>query len=173
MTTSLHLGAILPARQLHSLDSGASVTIGPHRTRAQVVVVTHPQPCAACVSWLASLRDVVERVTAEKADVLAVVGTDWAGEDSSLPIPAFVGDEATTSVLSPAGNPPLVVAERFGQVFACVDAGPEHQFPAHAEILTTLLNIAISCPECGVPDVPCLTTLPDHGTMSGGMRIGQ
>ncbi len=67
----------------------------------------------------------------------------------------------------------VAVADRFGQLFALFAAGPEHRFPEPAEVLGTLVDIAIRCPECGVPDVPSLSTIPQPGSTSGGMRLDQ
>lgn len=75
--------------------------------------------------------------------------------------------------LAPDNEPAVAVRDRFGQLFAYADAGPEHRFPDHEDVLGTLLNVAISCPECGFPDVPRTSTLPEPGTTSGGMPIGQ
>lgn len=172
MLTLLQPGDILPALELPALAGAGSVPVGPNRKRSHVVVLTHRRPCDDCRAYLATLAAIADRFRVEKADVVAVVGPEWRGE-ASLPVPAVVDDAALRHRLAPGDEPVVAVADRFGQVFARVDAGPGHRFPEHEEVLGTLLNIAISCPECGVPDVPCSLTLPEHGTMSGGMRIGQ
>lgn len=172
MTTLLQPGDILPALQLPRLGGEDSAPVGPKRKRSHVLVLTHPRPCDDCGAYLAALAAIADRLSVEKADVVAVVGPQWRGA-ASLPVPAVVDDGILRSLLSSDGVPVVAVADRFGQVFTRVDAGSGHQFPDDEKVLGTLLNIAISCPECGVPDVPCTVTLPEHGTMSGGMRIGQ
>lgn len=172
MPTLLQPGDLLPAHQLPLVAGDGSAPVGPNRKRSQVLVLTHPEPCDDCGAHLAALAAIADRFSAEKADVVAVVGPQWRGA-APLPVPAVVDDGTLRSLLSSGGEPVVAVADRFGQLFTRADAGPEHEFPDHEAVLGTLLNIAISCPECGVPDVPCTVTLPEHGTMSGGMRIGQ
>lgn len=172
MTTLLQPGDILPALQLPVLTGDSAAPVGPHRKGSKVLVLTHGQPCEDCAAYLAALAAIADRLRVEKADVTAVVGPHWRGA-VSLPVPAVVDDGMLRSLLSSGDEPVVVVADRFGQIFTRADAGPGHEFPDHEQVLGTLLNIAISCPECGVPDVPCTVTLPEHGTMSGGMRIGQ
>lgn len=171
MPTLVQPGDILPARRLPPLSGGAAVPVGAHRSRSQVLVVTHPEACDGCASYLATFAGVLDRVRTEKGDVLALVGAAW-GEAPAPPVPALLDDGTGARLLSPAGTPVVAVADRFGQLFARYDAGTGHDFPTHDAVLTTLLDIAISCPECGVPDVPCLTTLPEPGATSGGIRLG-
>jgi hypothetical protein len=172
MPTLLEPGDILPAQELPVLAGGTSLPIGPNRKRSQVVVFTHLRPCDQCRAYLAALAALADRLQVEKADVVAIVGPQWEAE-APLPVPAVVDAGSLRQRLTAGEDPVVTVADRFGQLFARLDAGSTHCFPDHEHVLGTLLNIAISCPECGVPDVPCTVTLPEHGTMSGGMRIGQ
>ncbi len=172
MSTDLQPGDILPTRTLPPLAGGSPVRLGPHRRRSQVVVVTHLQPCDECADYLTALAAVSDRIRAEKADLIAVVGPAWGERASSLPV-GLVEDRTISDSLSPMATPVVVVADRFGQLFHLFDAGSEHRFPGHERVLAVLLDIAIRCPECGVPDVPSLTSLPEPGTTSGGMRLGQ
>ena len=167
----LQLGDILPTVELPLLGGGAE-SVGTNRSHSQVLVLAHPRPCDGCFAALAALAGIADRVRVEKAAVMAVVTPGWSST-ASLPVPAVVDDGTLRSHLGPDGEPVIAVVDRFGQLFARAEAGPEHRFPHHDEVLATLLNIAISCPECGVPDVPCSSTLPEPGTLSGGMRIGQ
>ncbi len=170
--TTLLPGDILPALRLPLLTGDGAVPVGPNRKRSNLLVLTHPQPCDDCGAYLAALAAIADRLSLDKAEVMTVVGPQWRGA-VSVPVPAVVDDGILRSLLSSGDEPVVAVADRFGQLFTRDDAGPGHEFPGHEQVLGTLLNIAISCPECGVPDVPCTVTLPEHGTMSGGMRIGQ
>ncbi len=173
MSTDLQAGDFLPARTLLPLVGGSPVRLGSHGRRAQVVVVTHVQPCDQCDDYLSALAAVADRIRAEKAEVVAVVGPDWGEKASSRPVMQLVEDRTTSDTLSPSETPVVAVADRFGQLFSLFDAGAEHQFPAPERILATLLDIAIRCPECGVPDVPSLARIPEPGTTSRGMRLDQ
>ncbi len=170
VSTLLHPGDILPTLQL-PLVGGGAVSVGTNRNHSQVLVLTHPRPCDDCLTALAALAGIADRVRVEKAAVMAVVTPSCSS--TALPVPAVVDDGTLRRHLGADGEPVVAVVDRFGQLFARAEAGPGHRFPDHDEVLATLLNIAISCPECGVPDVPCSSTLPEPGTFSGGMRIGQ
>ncbi len=164
---------MLPGRHLRPLVGDSPVRVGAHRRRAQVVVVTHRQPCEECASYLSSFDAVTGLIAAENADVLAVLTPAWQERAPSLPIPALVDDGVIGGRLSPDEAPVVAVADRFGQLFSRFDAGSDHLFPDHRQLLSSLLDIAIRCPECGVPDVPSVRTLPEPGTSSGGMRLVQ
>jgi hypothetical protein len=171
MRTTLQPGDIVPGRALPRVGGGPPVRIGANRLRAQVLVVTHAEPCDECTRYVDSLAR-AEALRAEKADVLALVGPEW--EDGwSSPVPGVVAHPAVVEVLAPASTPVVAVLDRFGQLFTRVDAGDEHAFPAEADVVGCLLDIAIRCPECGVPDVPSPDLLPEAGTRSGGMVLGQ
>ncbi len=172
MAAQLQPGDILPAKHLPRGSDGPTVRVGPYRKRAQVLVLPHSEPCEDCAAYLASLDGLAERANGEKADVLAVVGPSWRDQGASWLVPTLVDDEIGR-LLSSAQTPVVAVADRFGQLFAVLDAGPEHRFPEHAAVLGVLVDIAIRCPECGVPDVPSLATIPEPGTRSAGMRLDQ
>jgi hypothetical protein len=171
MPTTLKPGDIVPARRLRPLGGGPPVRIGANRRRAQVLVVTHADPCEKCEDYLESLG-AAESLRAGKAQVLALVGSGW--EDRwSAPVPGVVVDPAVVHALSLEGTPVVAVVDRFGQLFTNIDAGDDHSFPDQDRVAGALLDIAIRCPECGVPDVPSPELLPEAGTRSGGMVLGQ
>ncbi len=171
MRTTFKPGDIIRGRTLRPIGDGAPVRIGSNRLRAQVLVVTHDRPCETCSDYLSSLGQ-AEALWAEKATVLALVGAGW--EDGwSSPVPGVVADGALVEGLAPAATPVVAVVDRFGQLFTRVDAGDDHAFPSEDDVVGTLLDIAIRCPECGVPDVPSPAFIPEAGTRSGGMVLGQ
>lgn len=173
MSTPLQPGDLLPVRLLNPLGGGPPVRIGSNQPRAQVLALTHAFPCQDCARYLESFGEVLESVRVEKAQVLALVGPGWKDHVADLPVTAVVVDDVLHDALSPAKTPVVAVVDRFGQIFTTVDAGEAHSFPEHVEILSTLLDIGIRCPECGVPDVPSPKFLPAEGTRSGGMVLGQ
>ena len=174
MPTILQPGDMLPVRQLRPLAGGVPVRIGSNRPRAHVLVMTHSEPCEQCSDYLDSLEPVAESMRAEKADVVALVGARWDADAWSFPsVTAAVVDDVLVGALSPEKTPVVAVVDRFGQLFRRLDAGHGHAFPDHDHILSKLVDIAIRCPECGVPDVPSPDLLPEEGVRSGGMLLGQ
>ena len=145
--------------------------VGANRLRAQVLVVTHAEPCDRCADYVDSLAE-AETLRSEKADVFALVRPAWEDRWSS-PVPGVVADRAVVEALAPDTTPVVVVVDRFGQLFTRVDVGDDHAFPDVDQVVGCLLDIAIRCPECGVPDVPSPDMLPEAGTRSGGMVLGQ
>lgn len=173
MEELMELGDVLASRSLRPLTAGDAVAAGGNLRRAQVLALTHPEPCAACAAYLTSLHEATELIEGERAEVLAIVTPQWEDRAASLPLPALVDDGVISSRLSRLHEPVVAIVDRFGQLFARFDAGDAHLFPEHEQILTCLLGIGIGCPECGVPDVPGPTVLPDWDATSGGMRILQ
>ena len=172
MRTALRPGDIVPGRALLPVGGGPPVRVGSNRLRAQVLVVTHAEPCERCADYLDALGAHAGALRAEKADVFALVGPDWEDRSSS-PVPALEANPALVAMLAPDSTPVVAVVDRFGQLFIHVDAGDEHAFPDDDQVVGCLLDIGIRCPECGVPDVPSPDLLPEAGTRSGGMVLGQ
>lgn len=166
-------GDVLPDRALRPLWGASAVLVGPNRRRAQVLTLTHPEPCETCAAFLTSLHEAADLIKGEGAEAIAIVTLQWQDRAALIPLPALVDDGVISSRLSLAHEPVVAITDRFGQLFARFDAGHDHLFPTRERILTSLLDIGISCPECGVPDVPCPTVLPDWDATSGGMRLLQ
>jgi hypothetical protein len=165
---------MLPARRLEPLTGGSVVRVGPNRARSQVVVVTHPEPCDECAAYLASWGDVADELEPGKEEVLALVGSGWAPDAAGdAPVKLLADDGVLPSRLTADGTPVVAVGDRYGQLFQRYDAGADHRFPDHERVLRLLLDIAIRCPECGVPDVPTGLTLPEAGTKSAGIHVHQ
>lgn len=167
---ALRPGDVLPARQLPTLSGGPTRSLGPGAQRAQVVVVTHPEPCPACLSYLTSFEALQGRFDDEKADVVAVLGPQWRQAPDF--VTALIDDGTVATAFSRGETPAVAVVDRFGQLYDLVEAGSDHDFPGHERLLGILLGIAVGCPECGVPDVPGPATMPEPGTLCGGMRLG-
>lgn len=166
-------GDVLSDRELRPLRGGRAARVGPNLRRAQVLVLTHPDPCEGCVAYLAAVHEAAELIEGERAEALAIVTVHWQDRAASIQLPALIDDGVVSSLLSSSHEPVVAVTDRFGQLFARYDAGSDHLFPELEWVLTSLLDIGIGCPECGVPDVPCPTVLPDWDATSGGMRLLQ
>lgn len=147
--------------------------IGSNQRRSRVLVLTHRDACDDCARYLESFEGLADDLRNEKADVLALVGNGWDDRRWSANVPALVADTPLLDRLAPDKTPVVAVVDRFGQLFTRVEAGENHEFPEHERILSALLDIALRCPECGVPDVPSPRQLPEAGVRSGGMLLGQ
>lgn len=169
-TRRLDIGDLIPSRPLDAAGGGRPVPVGGNRPRGQALVVTHDDPCSPCADYLRRLDGERDRLATEKAELVALVGPGWGAE--GLPRASAVADATVRAWLVAGDDPAVVVADQFGQIFARFDAAG-HDFPDPDRVVDVLFDIAIRCPECGVPDVPWDTTMPEPGAASGGMRLGQ
>ena len=173
MAKTLEAGDILPGAQLEPVGDGPPVRVGSNRQESQVLIVTHGDPCDECAEYVRSFGELADVMRKQKATIVAIMGEAWKDEGGSFPVKAVVGDGPIVWRLAPDKTPVVAVADRYGQIFRRVDAGDDHAFPEQDEIAGTLLDIAIRCPECGVPDVPGVDVLPEEGAQSGGMSLGR
>lgn len=143
----LKKGAILPSAELPA-TGGGSVRLDLHRGRRNLVLfLTHPSGCAGCEEKLRELAAGRAELAAEAAELLAVVPgaePEAAELKGRLGLPFPVLADAAGSL----GNEgTLVVADRFGEIFACTRAGQQHELPSIPEIVEELAFIGVQCPE--------------------------
>lgn len=109
--------------------------------------------CAACEAFLRTLAAHLETYRQEETAVLAI-GPDEQALNRQMavrldsPFP-FLSDP-TGRVVAQQGLalPSLVIADRWGEIWAAWLGGATHQFPSEQDILQWLSFIEIQCPEC-------------------------
>ncbi|MBE0596343.1 MAG: redoxin domain-containing protein, partial [Desulfuromonadales bacterium] len=127
---------------------GETVGTADYRGRRNLaLLLTHPPGCAPCEAKLRELAAGYGELTAGVAEVLAVVPAPVAAaremkERLGLPFPVLADPEHS---LGEEGW--LVVADRFGEVFASGRAGERHLIPSVGEIAEELAFIEVQCPE--------------------------
>jgi peroxiredoxin len=134
--------------------SGQPVQLWQYLQRSNVLLVLHHgRNCAACEAFLQTLAEHLETYRQEETVVLAI-GPDEPAENQQMaarlghPFP-FLSDPAGR-VVAQQGlvHPSLVIADRWGDIWAAWLGGAAHQFPSEQDIVQWLSFIEIQCPEC-------------------------
>jgi peroxiredoxin len=160
-------GAVLRNRQLvppltiHTPD-GRTVRAWDYKQKKNLVIAFLDTDCASCEEFLRTLVASAAALREKEAVALVVfleqpsrrltdslpqeitVGSDMPGNSAR----AFLGEDAFASRGFVRGG--VFVTDRYGELFAQW-AIHRHKFPAIAEILTTLDQVATACDECSTP----------------------
>lgn len=99
------------------------------------------------------LRDFAEnysRYHGEGAEVLAIVA-NRPGEDFPFPILIDTGNQITSRLAEHL--PTILVLDSYNELYARLE-GPWPDGPDHEEILKSIAQVEMKCPECGVPEWP-------------------
>jgi peroxiredoxin len=127
---------------------GNEIWLGDFRDRHNLVLLlTHPIGCAACEEKLWELNAALDRLRSEDAEVVAVVpgSPDQVRELQrrlALAFPVLI-DAGATSALAAT----LLVADRFGEVFAVARTDERHHLPSMTQLVEELAFIELQCPE--------------------------
>jgi hypothetical protein len=134
----------------------------------------HDLSCAGCREFARVVAERESDLAAEQGRLVVIVpagSQPSAGEWPELRTVVDDDNGLRSTVGVEHGMATVVVADQYGQVFLRRDVDRQHRFPPVEELVDCLLGIAISCPECGVPDVPSPDVLPGSGASSAGMRL--
>src|SRR5947208_8334636 len=94
MSTTLQPGDMLPFGRLRPLDGGPLMSFGSNRSFAQVLIITHAEPCDDCSQYLHTFEEVAEALRNEKGEVVVLVGPDWDEAAISPSASALIGGSA-------------------------------------------------------------------------------
>ncbi len=120
--------------------------------RNLVVVFHHGGGCPICVDYLDNLADHVSDLAGEEAVALAVGAEDEAATRALWERL----DRRLTCLADPSGNaagaerlgiPAVIVADRFGQVWAAWSGGASHALPGPDDVVEWLRFVEMQCPE--------------------------
>ena len=134
--------------------TGQPVQLWQYLQRSNVMLFFHHGiNCAACEAFLQALVAHLDAYRQEETAVVAI-GPDELAENRQLatslghPFP-FLSDPAG-HVFAQQGLPPpsLIIADRWGEIWAAWLGGTNHQFPSEQDILRWLSFIEAQCPEC-------------------------
>lgn len=128
--------------------SGELVRTGAfHGRRNLVLFLAHPPGCTGCEAKLLELDRSLETLRAEEAEVLAVVpGTPERVRELkrrlALSLPLLVDAGA-----KPGEDAVIIVADRFGEIFAVSRAEGRHALLSAEQLGEELAYVALQCPE--------------------------
>jgi peroxiredoxin len=134
--------------------AGRTVQLWQYLQHSNVVLFFHHGvDCAACRATLQELATLVDTFSQEETVVLAV-GPDQLAENQQLadqighPFPLLSDSTEQTVAQQELDIPALVIADRWGEIWAAWVGEPDHRLPSGQEILQWLVFIEAQCPEC-------------------------
>lgn len=141
-------------------SNGRAVSLWSYRQRANLVLFFHHG--SRCPDCRTALRDLAENLAAFREEEALVLGI---GADAPAPTRQLASAIACPFPLlsDPAGHavaqqglkvPSLVVADRYGEIWAAWDGGEQHHLPNPPEIARWLEFVELQCPECSVAEWP-------------------
>jgi peroxiredoxin len=145
---------------------GSQIRLWDYRGRRNLVIFFMDDvECSYCRKLLRMLSATYNDITAEEAEVLAVVQAPPSKTVSlkhELGLPYPVLSDASGEVfrrygLLDADKKPqvaIVIADRFGEVYHVSLVAKKHSLLSAEEILSWLKFIEVQCPECGAPEWP-------------------
>ena len=134
--------------------AGRSVQLWQYLQRSNVVLFfCHEVACAACTTILQELAAHMDAYSQEETAVL-VIGPDQPAENQRLaaqlghPFPLLSDPAGQTIAQQGLDTPSLVIADRWGEIWAAWAGGTDHRLPSGQDILQWLMFIEAQCPEC-------------------------
>ncbi|MFX1269492.1 MAG: redoxin domain-containing protein [Promethearchaeota archaeon] len=155
---------ILPVFDLPEAG-GKKISVWDYKGRRNLVLFfVHPD-CRKCQDMLKELSDAYREVIRQESEVLAIIPASpiaAAELKSQLSIPfPVLADEAggvfqRYGAVDSSDRPTaaVIIADRFGEVYAFSLAAAEHRLISVKEIIDFFNFIGIQCPECGAPEWP-------------------
>lgn len=139
----LRRGDFLPDIVLPSAGGRAPVPLRPAPGRTAVLLVLDRDTCPACQHYLDELASLGEEFSVWDACLLVAVP-----HSATYMVPAFgtlIRDPER--LLAVTEIPAVFVADRYGQLWDVVCAGPAHRFPPARDIAEWLKYLGTLCPE--------------------------
>ncbi len=137
-------------------SAGQPVQLRQYLQRSNVVLFFHHGiGCPACRGLLRELAAHRNACEQEEAVVL-VIGPDQPAENQQLaaqlghPFPFLSDPAGRISAQQGLNTPALVIADRWGEIWAAWVGGVDHRLPAMQDIREWLVFIEAQCPECTI-----------------------
>ncbi len=155
---SLVISGPASGRHLHAFtlpdSTGQTVQLWQYLQRSNVMLFFHHGiNCPACEAFLHVLAAQLDAYRQEETAVVAI-GPDEPFENRQLAARlgqpfSFLSDPAGSVIAQQGLAPPsLIIADRWGEIWAAWLGGTNHQFPSEQDILQWLSFIEAQCPEC-------------------------
>ncbi len=116
-----------------------------------VIFLYHGPDCPACREYLRALAQAARQLREEDETAVLAIGpsvfTPGVPRTPAFPIPLLIDNVGATAAEEGVTVPALVVADRFGELWAAWVGGEEHQLPSLPEIRAWLDLIQLQCPE--------------------------
>lgn len=156
--TGLVISGPASGQRLHAFtlpdSTGQPVQLWQYLQRRNVMLFFHHgENCTACEAFLQALGAELETYRQEETAVIAI-GSDGSAENRQVvaqpghPFPCLNDPEGHVIAQQGLIPPSLIIADRWGEIWAAWQCGPDHQFPSQRDILQWLSFIEAQCPEC-------------------------
>ena len=136
--------------------TGQPVQLWQYLQRSNILLFFHHGfGCDACRAILQELAAQADAYRREETVVLAI-GPDQPAETQhvashlALPFPLLSDPAAQILDQYELGLPSLIIADRWGEIWAAWSGGQEHRMPSDQDILEWLAFIEAQCPECTI-----------------------
>jgi peroxiredoxin len=134
--------------------AGQPVQLWNYLQRSNVMLFFHHGgTCAACQAFLHELGTQLNTYRQQETALIAI-GPGSPDENRQLaarsgpPFPCLSDPAGRVIAQQGLTSPALVLADRWGEIWAAWQCGPGHQFPSQQDILQWLSFIQAQCPEC-------------------------
>src|SRR6266516_7099392 len=135
-------------------SAGRPVQLWQYLQRSNVVLsFHHGVDCAACGAMLRELAAHRDAFLQQETVVLAI-GPDQLAENQQLaaqlghPFPLLSDPAGRIIAQQGLQTPSLIIADRWGEIWAAWVGGADHRMPSAQDILQWLVFIEAQCPEC-------------------------
>lgn len=156
-------GEMLPEFRLPAAG-GRSVQLWDYKQHQQLILLAlHAPECLDCRQMLKTFASSYAAFREEETEILALfpaplAAVEQAQQELHLPFPLLADERGETlrrlASSDEAGKPSLalLVADRFGAVYARYTAETTNGLPSPDLVLRDLEYIEIQCPECGAAE---------------------
>ena len=122
----------------------------PRPRRSLLLVLAHDATCADCGEFLERASADADEVASWGCDFLVLYcgSSEGVGHRLAPSIQAFRDAEAATASALPIACPGVLIVDEWRDVAFSRGAGPEHDFPAVAELVSEIRYLGTRCSEC-------------------------
>lgn len=156
--TKLKPGRLIPAFRLMAANRPEEIGPWNYKQRRNLAIFFfHSAECQRCVDLLREMAANYNEYQRLETEALAIApdGIDRLrrlAQELALPFPVLADDESKVRdrymEMTGQSEAAVVVADRWGAIFACQIAGREHNLPAEVGIREWLEFIELQCEEC-------------------------
>jgi len=122
----------------------------PRPGRSLLLVLVHDSSCRPCGDFLARAAGSAEEIAAWSCDFVVVVCGPASAAPHQLPSLVRVHHDAAGAIQARVriDCPGVLIADEWRDVVLASAAGPQHEFPAIADLVSEIRYLGIRCSEC-------------------------
>jgi peroxiredoxin len=147
-------------------SDGATVQLTDFKQRSNLVLILHHSTrCAECLAFLGKVGEHLESYANAEAVVLGICAdSPETMREVRLPFRLLSDSAGRVAAREAVDVPSVLIADRFGEMWAGWRAGDRHTFPAVDEMASWLEFIELQCRECEAPEWPVVSERTSEAT---------